>query len=195
MNIKIDLYLIISFLILTFFRQIDVFLSFYIFVILHELAHILVAFILKIKVLEISFLPFGVNAKFDFGKSKLKEIIVASAGPIFSLCMYFMGEKFKIQNLFIFLTNMIPIYPLDGGRILKNVIIFFIGDKLGTIIYNNLLKMFIILLIILNLVLIVFLRNYNFIFVSIYVIQLAGDEIKKDKIKEKVWKILNESIR
>ena len=77
MNIKIDLYLIISFLILTFFRQIDVFLSFYIFVILHELAHILVAFILKIKVLEISFLPFGVNAKFDFGKSKLKEIVVA----------------------------------------------------------------------------------------------------------------------
>lgn len=195
MNIKIDLYLIISFLILTFFRQIDVFLSFYIFVILHELAHILVAFILKIKVLEISFLPFGVNAKFDFGKSKLKEIIVASAGPIFSLCMYFMVEKFKIQNLFIFLTNMIPIYPLDGGRILKNVIIFFIGDKQGGMLYNHLLKIFIILLIIVNLVLIVFLKNYQFIFVSIYVIQLAGDEIKKDKIKEKVWKILNEPVK
>ena len=126
MNIKIDLYLIISFIILTFFRQIDVFLSFYIFVILHELAHILVAFILKIKVLEISFLPFGVNAKFDFDKSKLKEIVVASAGPIFSLCMYFIFEEFKVQNLFIFLTNMIPIYQLDGGRILKNIIIFFI---------------------------------------------------------------------
>ncbi len=191
MNVKIDLYLIISLIILTFFRQIDVFLSFYIFAVLHELAHITIALILRVKVLELSFLPFGVNAKFDFGKSRLKEVIIATVGPIFSLYLYFITEKFKVQNLFIFITNMLPIYPLDGGRIVKNIIIFLFGSKIGTVIYNNLLKIFIIILIIINLILIVFLKNYKFIFVSIYIIQLAGDEIKNDKIKEKIREILN----
>ena len=79
MNVKIDIYLIISLNILTIFKQVDSFLILYIFITLHELIHILTAILLRVKVIEVSFLPFGVNAKFDFKNNKIKEIIVASA--------------------------------------------------------------------------------------------------------------------
>ena len=191
MNIKIDIYLVISLAVLAFFKQIESFLIFYIFVVLHECIHILVAVILRIKVLEISFLPFGVNAKFNFENKKVREIIVASAGPIFSLFLAFLLREYAIENFFIFITNILPIYPLDGGRILKNLIILMIGMKNGIRIYNNLLRIFIILLLMLNIVLIIYLKSYRFIFVSLYIFQIASDELKKDKIRSQISTLLN----
>ena len=117
MNIKIDLYLIITLAILAIVRQVEAFLIFYLFIVLHELIHIVTALVLKIKINEITFLPFGVYAKFDFNNHRIKEILVAMAGPLFSLGIALTIEKFMYQNIFIFITNMLPIYPLDGGRI------------------------------------------------------------------------------
>ena len=129
MNIKIDFYLIISIVILLLFHQAEDFLIFYFFIILHEFSHILIAFFLKIKLIEISFLPFGVNAKFDFINCRKKEIIVALAGPVFSILLAYYFPQYRISNLFIAIMNMIPIYPLDGGRIVKYIMIL----KFGTI--------------------------------------------------------------
>lgn len=189
MSIKIDLYLIISMAVLIFFKQIEPFLTLYIFIIFHEIAHILVAILLKIKVLEINFLPFGANAKFDFSNHFIKEIIVASSGPIFSLGMAYLLKDFRIHNLFILITNMLPIYPLDGGRISKNIMILFLGEKRGVKFYNNLLTFLIIVLIIINIIFVVFFKNYRFIFVCLYIIQIAEEEIKKDKFKSRIKNI------
>ena len=191
MSIKIDIYLIFSIIILFFFRQAEAFLIFYFFVLLHELAHILVANLLKIKIIDISLLPFGVNAKFDFCDNKIKEIIIASAGPVFSLIIACILKEYFIQNFFIFVVNMIPIYPLDGGRILKNIILLVFKNSMGRLIYRIILKIAIIILVTLNIVLVVFFKMYNFIFVCLYIIQLASDEIKKDDYKEQISSLLN----
>lgn len=191
MNIKVDIYLIISIAILTFFKQVEPFLYFYLFITLHELAHIIVAIILKIKPIEISFLPFGVNAKFDFQNHKIKEIIIASAGPIFSACTAFILKDFKVQNLFIMIMNLLPIFPLDGGRIFKNIIILAKGLDKGSEIYNYFLKKFLLLMIILNIIVVIIMKNYHFIIVSMYLFQIAGEEIKKDKIRQNINSILN----
>jgi len=191
MNIKVDIYLILSILILCFFHQAQPFLIFYFLVILHELAHILMAISLKIKLEEISFLPFGVNAKFEFEGQRKKEIVIALAGPIFSLGMAFLFPQYKIQNLFIAIINLLPIYPLDGGRILKNGMILKWGITRASNIYQQIVRTFIILLMIINIVLLVFQKNYRFLFVSFYIIQLAGEEIKKDKIRIQMKELLN----
>jgi len=55
----------------------------------------------------------------------LKKLIVALAGPsvnlIFVLIFLFFYQNITIiyVNILIFIFNMLPIYPLDGGRILK----------------------------------------------------------------------------
>ena len=191
MNIKIDIYLIFSIVILLFFRQAESFLIFYFFILIHEIAHILVAKMLKIKIIDVSLLPFGVNARFDFCNCKIKEIIIASAGPIISIIMAVFIEKYYIQNIFIFTVNMIPIYPLDGGRIIKNIMLLFFGKKKGSCIYMIILKSTIILLIIINIVLIIFFKYYKFVFVSLYIIQVASEEIKKDNLKKQISSLFN----
>ncbi len=191
MNVKIDIYLIFSLIILTIFKQVDSFLILYIFITLHELIHILTAILLRVKVIEVSFLPFGVNAKFDFKNNKIKEIIVASAGPIFSLIISMCINRYKTENLFIFITNMLPIYPLDGGRILKNIMKLKLGSNKGIRVYNSVLKSVVILLVIINIILVIYLKNYNFLFVSLYIFQIAGEEIKKDKIRTQIVRALN----
>jgi len=191
MSIKLDIYLVFSIIILFFFRQAESFLIFYLFVLLHEIAHILVAKLLKVKVVDVSLLPFGVNARFDYCDNKIKEIIIASAGPILSLVMSETLNEYFIQNIFIFIVNMIPIYPLDGGRIFKNLLLVILGNRRGGTIYRVILKVAIIVLVIVNIIFIVFFRFYNFIFVSLYIIQLANEEIKKDNLKNEISSLLN----
>ena len=71
---------------------------------------------------------------------RIKKTIIAFAGPlvnlifIISFLLYGKEKLFNIRtdtliyaNILIFLFNMIPIYPLDGGRILKNLSHIFFG--------------------------------------------------------------------
>ena len=45
--------------------KIEMFAYYYLFVLMHELSHILVALILKVDVKEIELLPIGINAKYE----------------------------------------------------------------------------------------------------------------------------------
>lgn len=96
------------------------------------MGHAYIAKKLGYKLKNISFLPFGaeLNIKQKFFKNH--EILIAIAGPIvnillmmigWALCWlfplsYFYLNDFIFANLVIFIFNMLPIYPLDGGRIL-----------------------------------------------------------------------------
>ena len=64
----------------------------------------------------------------------------------------------------------------------------------GIEIYSIFLKSFIIILIIINIVLVIFLKNYQFIFVSLYIFQIAEEEVKKDKIRKQINNLLNVEI-
>jgi stage IV sporulation protein FB len=104
-------------------------------VIIHELGHVAAAWSYGWRIRSIELLPIGGVAKTDeWGTVPAKEeIIVALAGPfhhiwmvLFSLLAYHAGwwseswTLYFIQgNLFIALFNLVPIYPLDGGRVLQ----------------------------------------------------------------------------
>ncbi len=115
-----------------FFNFAQLFFSYLIGIILHELGHAYVAKKLGYKLKNISFLPFGaeLNIKQKFFKNH--EILIAIAGPIVNVLLiliglaicwlfpitYFYLSDFVFANFIIFIFNMLPIYPLDGGRIL-----------------------------------------------------------------------------
>jgi len=90
----------------------------------HECCHLLFLLLLggEPGLLHIS----TTGAKLDVGElSYFQELICAAAGPAGSLSLLFLAQVYPqlsvcglIQGLF----NLIPVYPLDGGRILRCVI-------------------------------------------------------------------------
>ena len=101
-------------------------------VIIHELGHFIIAKILKIEVIKIYLYPLGGITKLnmDLNISILKEIIVLIAGPIFQIFAYiFLKNIFNnysnmiiIYHYGILIFNLLPIYPLDGGKLLNILI-------------------------------------------------------------------------
>lgn len=110
-------------------------------VFIHELGHATAASLLGARLLSIQMLPFGGVAVIeDQGKlNAWKEIIIALAGPLQNGIMIIIllwlrnvsglehdYVNYIIQgNAVIALFNLLPILPLDGGKILQSLISLF----------------------------------------------------------------------
>ncbi len=98
---------------------------------IHELGHFLSAYLLGVEILKIYFYPYGgiSSFKMDLNDSPIKEFIILVMGPIFQCIAYFILIKInffsnyieiiKIYHLSILFFNLLPIYPLDGGKLLN----------------------------------------------------------------------------
>ena len=110
-------------------------------VLAHELSHSLLAIHQGEKVRNITLFIFGGVAQIDNEPDKpLKEFIIASAGPIASIAIGIVSGAFwwfiheaslplaslfrylAIINIALAVFNLIPGFPLDGGRILRATI-------------------------------------------------------------------------
>ena len=134
-NLKILLFLLLFFLL----KNIDTYLIFLVFVIIHELAHLFWGILIGGKPRKLYLNPLGVSLEFyTYGKNNsLNKICFLAIGPITNLVIailfYYFYEhsqyKFKIvfTNLALCLFNLIPIVPLDGGKILREGLKSIIG--------------------------------------------------------------------
>lgn len=104
-------------------------------VVMHELGHALAARVYGIDTAHITLYPFGgVAAITDMPRSPRQELVIAAAGPAVNLVLavgfgvlwLLAGPKiFAVLtgiNLAMGLFNLIPAYPMDGGRVLRAVI-------------------------------------------------------------------------
>ena len=97
-------------------------------VVVHECGHILVGLLLKQKIEKIILLPFGgitiFNMKLNI--SSYKELLIAISGPIFQIFGYILLNKYIRDNIYLYynliilMFNLIPIYPLDGSKIVNS---------------------------------------------------------------------------
>lgn len=100
---------------------------------LHELAHIFTVLLCRAQIKKIRILAFGAQIELinQNTLSYKKEILVALAGPFINLVFavliifyqYNFGtneycQLFALCNALLFLINILPIIPLDGGRAL-----------------------------------------------------------------------------
>ncbi len=103
-------------------------------VLLHEAAHCFVAFLLRLHTVSIELYPFGGAAQIEgIGDNHIYEGIIAAAGPLASLLTGFLwasGTEYGIlprwddfikYSYTVAMFNLLPAYPLDGGRILMSL--------------------------------------------------------------------------
>ena len=116
-------------------------------IIIHELGHVLVSKLFKWKIDKIIILPFGGLTKYNeiINRSLMEEFLVAISGVIVQIIFYkfihdYIDYKyFNFINYFIVIFNLLPIYPLDGSKILNvlfNVITTFKNSMLLTVIVS-----------------------------------------------------------
>lgn len=163
--------------------KIEIFTYFYLFVIMHELSHILVALILKIDVKEIELLPIGITAKYERNNSLVRELIISLAGPLasFLFTYLFNSETYKVMNFAIAIFNLVPIYPLDGGRIIRCLCGILFGKFRGKKISLVITKIFFIILVLLSLAMAAFSKNYYPIILVFYIFYIVKEEINKEE--------------
>lgn len=213
MQIKINLKVFAFALFFCLTNQLKIYLLLMLFAIIHEIGHILSGILLGLKVQKLEILPIGIAVSFkldtiDFNKKILKanlltikKLVIALSGPLVNLIfiiLFLLLGKEKILNIetelliyvniLIFLFNMLMIYPLDGGRIIKNILCIFLGKEKALKITNILSNLNAILLTIFVIYLSYISQNFTYFFAVIYIWFITIRENKIYKIRKKIIK-------
>lgn len=129
-------------------------------VLLHELGHALAAKKYNIKTKDITLLPIGGLARLErIPEKPLEELIVAFAGPLVNITLAFItgifiaipgtSEQLMVElsngvnennfflnfflvNFWLAIFNLIPAFPMDGGRILRALLSFKLQRHIAT---------------------------------------------------------------
>ena len=192
MVLKIDLKIFIFFVLFYLTKQIKLYATIMVLCIIHELGHVLMGIIMGLKIEKIEIMPLGLSVSFkvnidDYNKKirkgnrlQLKRIAIAAAGPFTNLIMLLMvlntninlkivsNEILAYANILIMLFNLLPIYPLDGGRILKEFIHIFEGSIKSKKYIRKVSKAVMILLTMISSIAIIYLRNIAIFLIVLY---------------------------
>lgn len=152
-------------------------------ILIHELGHIVVAIFFKWNIDRIILLPFGGITIFNecIDKSLIQELLIAIFGPLFQIIYYILflkNSEFSNYNTAILLFNLLPIYPLDGSKIVNIILNRFISFKFSHIL-SICISYIVILLLIFNI------KNFNMILLMILFFIFIG--LVKECVKHKYY--------
>lgn len=179
----------------------------------HDLGHIFIIKILKYKINKIEIYPFGGIIKTNIGLNSrsIDIFLISIAGIMMQLILFLIFNiLFKLgfisllsynifnkYNLLILLFNLLPIYPLDGSKMLSSLLEYFLSFKLTILLSYLISLIFIVILIFYNYIyslnnyliigfllfkIIEFIKGYKFILNKFYLERLY-DNFEYNKVK------------
>lgn len=215
MRFRIDLKIFLFLILFYFTKQIETYVIIIVFAIIHELGHLIAGLIMGMKPEKIELMPYGISISFklkpkDYNKKilkanllEIKKILVAIAGPFTNLLIIIFATHLKVElfsnliiiyaNLLLILFNLVPIYPLDGGRILKNIFKILYGNKRANTYINTISNVIVIALTMLSSILIIAYKNIAIFLIIIALWSLTIKENKRYFTYNKIYKTIDKN--
>lgn len=147
-NIVINVFILFIFVIYFIYGYILEIIIMMMSILIHEFSHITIARLYGVEINEVEMFPFGGIARYKNIRltSPKEEILICIAGPLSNLIIilfFILLKNFQFNicivnyivevNTLIFILNILPIFPLDGGKILRSILSLYIGYKSATI--------------------------------------------------------------
>ena len=216
MKFKIDLKIFLFLILFCFTKQIETYALIILFVIIHELGHLIAGLALGMKPESIKIMPYGLSISFklipkDYNRKigagnllEIKKIIVSLAGPCTNFLIILISSYTKINiflnliiiyaNLLIMIFNLIPIYPLDGGRILKGILHMLVGKKFSEKYINNISFIALLVVTFIGSIGIYYLQNIAifFIIIFLWILYINEDVVYKKRVK--IYNLIKKTI-
>jgi Zn-dependent protease/CBS domain-containing protein len=152
-------------------------------VLLHELGHSVVSRLFGVKVREIVMYPIGGLSRLEKQPGPRQELWIGVAGPAVNLALagaIFLAQaprasvmgQIAMGNLMLGLFNLLPAFPMDGGRILRSLLALFKPETTATRIAAGTGKFFAIGMGLYGLLT----GNYFLVFIAVFVYLGAAQE-------------------
>lgn len=190
-KLEIHIWTVLLFVLSYFFDFLEILVISYIITAIHETAHILTAKRCKIKTEAVEILPFGITMRIAGSNiaDTSDEIKIASAGPLSNfLIAYFTygfyNGDFKLYiitaSIAMGIFNLLPALPLDGGRIMRAILVRKLGHIRGTSLAFSVTGIFAVLTVLCG-IWIIYITGFNFSFLLIggFLIANLTEERKK----------------
>ncbi len=167
-------------------------------IVLHELAHSIVAIRKGCHVRQITLLCLGGVAQMEEIPTKPKdEFVMAVAGPVVSLLIGGVLASFRFLwpflprvlwyhamllgwiNIVLAVFNLLPAFPMDGGRVLRALLSTRMGRLRATLIASRMGQIVAVLMIVLAL----WIKHWLMAAIFVFIFVAAGNEYKAERYK------------
>jgi Zn-dependent protease len=184
-------------------------LSVFFCVVLHEYGHALTARYFGIRTRDITLYPIGGIALLEKEPEPKEEFFIAIAGPLVNVFIALSISNFIdtdveklvspessylsrifLANSILVLFNMIPAYPMDGGRVLRSALGVTLSKATATIVSGRIGQIFSLLMAALA----IYLDHVILLIISIFIFLQARREIQYWKARQEIADILTAKV-